>query len=500
MSDPKPLFYRMSEPVQRGAADLVRYFQRAHRRLLHWGGLKLKLILAMVLVVLLSVITLNHFLVGLMEESIRGKAIEVGNMAIGRVADASFNAIVERTYENRINLEEMIKEAQEDRASQLLDISIYALEPAGDHYVFSYFAGFRNAAPALTDDELTSWLHSAESREIRRDSASFSASGKETKAYRFIRPVIFHANGRSHVVGAVVLYYDREAVAGPVRQAGRLSTITTLLILIPAIFLAWWISQRLSRPILQVTDAARRVADNDLDVVLRVKTSDEIGFLAREFNRMVKGLREHRQMQKFVSGSTLDHIRDGRREMALGGSKRLQTFLFSDIRGFTSMSENREPAEVVEVVNSYLELQAQIIRRHGGDIDKFIGDEVMSVFEGDDAPLRALRAAMDIQQAIIFMNHDRAVREQVTLNTGIGINQGEVVAGNMGSADRMDFTSVGAPVNLAARLCSHAKGGEILMPAALYKESGANIGAVPADPLHIKGFSQPVEVVALTCA
>merc|ERR1712000_163505 len=112
--------------------------------------------------------------------------------------------------------------------------------------------------------------------------------------------------------------------AGPVRQAGRLSTITTLLILIPAIFLAWWISQRLSRPILQVTDAARRVADNDLDVVLRVKTSDEIGFLAREFNRMVKGLREHRQMQKFVSGSTLDHIRDGRREMALGGSKRLQ--------------------------------------------------------------------------------------------------------------------------------------------------------------------------------
>ena len=506
MAEVKPLLLRLSRRIAGICASVIRIFSRWRRRLLRWGGLKLKLISAITVVVLLSVITLNHFLVDLMEKSIREKAFEVGDMAIGRVADASFNAIVERTYENRVNLQEMLREASNDRSSHILDISIYALDKQDGDYVFSYFAGFKHSAEGLEDDDLKDWLLGSQSKDTQRLPATFQYRSDDAEepvtkdAYRFVRPVIFTANNRSHVVGAVVLYYDSEAIAGPVRQAGNISTLTTLLILFPAIALAWWLSQRLSQPILKVSDAARRVADKDLDVSLNIRTADQIEFLAREFNRMVTGLREHEHMQKFVSGSTLDQIRRQSAGMSLGGSKRLQTILFSDIRGFTAMSEHREPLEVIEVVNFYLNLQTEIIRRHGGDIDKFIGDEIMSVFEGEDAVLRALQAAIEIQQAIAGHNQSRADDGRITLRTGIGINQGEVVAGNMGSADRMDFTSVGATVNLAARLCSHAQGGEILVPESVYLTAGEDFGAVPAEALTIKGFTQPVPVVALTCA
>jgi len=489
----------------RWAKALPDKLSQLRRRLWRWGGLKLKLILAISLAVVLSVMTLNHFLVGLMEESITEKAFEVGRMAAGRLADASFNAIVERTYENRVNLVEMLKEAKEDHDSHLLDISIYALDRRGDDYVFTYFAGFENKTGVMADEELSRWLLNSQNKDTLREAVDFrQAHGQKlnhSAAYRFARSVIFKANNRNHVVGAVVLYYDREAITGPVRKAGNISTLTTLLILLPAIALAWWLSQRLSQPILQVSEAAKKVANNDLDVSLDIHSSDEIGFLAKEFNNMVKGLRENLRMQKFVSGSTLNLIRNETANMSLGGSKRVQTILFSDIRGFTAMSEKREPDEVVEVINFYLNLQTQIIRRHGGDIDKFIGDEIMSVFDsGDGKGLHnAVAAAMEIQRVMSQENECRAEQGMITVAVGIGINRGEVVAGNMGSADRMDFTSVGAPVNLASRLCSHAPGGEILLPKELYEEAGDDLGAVTGEPLIIKGFSAPVQVVALKC-
>lgn len=483
--------------MKRRVDVLAGTFYLRRRQVFQWGGLKLKLIAAITLVVLLSVITLNHYLTDLMEQTITEKAFEAGNMAIGRVADASFNAIVERTYENRVNLAEMVREAREDEVSNLLDISIYALELHNSDYVFSYVTGFEDKKGPLSDPGLIRWLLDSNRKDTRRETAVFQGADGGREAYRFTRPVIFKAGSSNHVVGAVVLYYDREAVTGPVRKAWNISTLATLLILLPATALAWWLSRRLSRPILQVTDAARKVADNDLDIRLDIRTADEIEFLADEFNRMVKGLREHQRMQKFVSGPTMNLIRNEAANMALGGSKRVQTFLFSDIRGFTAMSEKRKPDEVVEVINFYLNLQAQIIRRHGGDIDKFIGDEIMSTFEGDDALLRAIQAGVDIQQMIAAGNKERLLHGQITVNVGIGINRGEVVVGNMGSADHMDFTSVGAPVNLAARLCSHAREGEILLPGVLYETAGADFGAVPAEAISMKGISAPVGVVSL---
>lgn len=468
-----------------------------YRFLLRQGGLKLKIISGMVLVVFFAVGLLSHFLAGLLERSLTEKAYEVGQMAVARIADASFNAIVERTYANRVNLLEMLKETKEAQMEGFLDISIYVYERKEEQPSFNYFAGFMEQRDALQDANLVSQILASQDRQVLRDSVAYNENGQAAQAIRFVRPVVFNVGEQKHVVGAVVLHYDQAAILGPVRHAAQISSLITMGILALSIVLAWWFSLRLTRPILRVSQAAKQVAEGDLDTKLDITTNDEIEDLSDEFNKMVKGLREHQRMSKFVSGSAMSQIQDDSAQMILGGRYRTQTLLFSDIRGFTALSEHRAPEEVVAIINHYLDLQTIIIREHGGDIDKFVGDEIMATFEGEDDLQRALEAGVAIQQAIAQENIVRAKAQQVTVNVGVGINRGEVIVGNMGSHDRMDFTSIGTSVNLAARLCSEAAPGEVLIQQSMFAESASELSVKSERSIKVKGFSQPLTVVSI---
>lgn len=471
----------------------LNHYQHALRQ----GGLKLKIIGGMVLVIVFAVGLLSHFLSGLLERSLTDKAYEVGQMAVARIADASFNAIVERTYANRVNLLEMLKETKEAQMEGFLDISIYVYEREEKQPVFNYFAGFSEQREALQDVNLVSQVLASQDRQVLRDSVMYNEGERTLQSIRFVRPVVFSVGEQKHVVGVVVLHYDQAAILDTVRQAAQISSFITLGILVLSIVLAWWFSLRLTRPILRVSQAAKHVAEGDLNTKLEINTNDEIEDLADEFNKMVKGLREHQRMSKFVSGSAMSQIQDDSAQMTLGGRYRTQTLLFSDIRGFTALSEHRAPEEVVTIINHYLDLQTSIIRQHGGDIDKFVGDEIMATFEGEGDLLRALEAGAVIQQAIEQENILREANQQVTVNVGIGINRGEVIVGNMGSHDRMDFTSIGAPVNLAARLCSEAAPGEVLVQQSLFAESDSALTIDAKRSITVKGFSQPLTVVSI---
>ena len=146
-------------------------------------------------------------------------------------------------------------------------------------------------------------------------------------------------------------------------------------------------------PLLYLTEGVSRVRDGDLDVTLDVMTHDEIGVLTQEFNKMIEHLREKLQMQKFVSKSTISMIKEKTRlgDIGLGGARENLAFLFSDVRGFTAMSEKLDPEEVVSILNEYLDLQAEVIKKHDGDIDKFVGDEVMAVFGGPQRQITQYR-------------------------------------------------------------------------------------------------------------
>ena len=148
------------------------------------------------------------------------------------------------------------------------------------------------------------------------------------------------------------------------------------------------------------------------------------------------------------------------------GSKVEATVLFADIRGFTTIAENKDPQAVLDLLNDYLTRVTDAVIKHGGHLNKFAGDEAMAVF---GAPLSdsthaeaAVKAALEIQKSIAEVNSKRE-KDHLHLGVGIGINSGEVVAGNLGSSKRMEYTVIGDNVNVAARLTSIAKGGEILI-------------------------------------
>ena len=465
------------------------------------GGLKLKLIGFIVVIILFTVTVLSTFIIQLMKSSIETKAFEVATTSIERIADFSTHALLERSYENRVTLNEMINEIRLSNIEGLLDISIYERQKTNSASAFKYLAGFGHydEGTLLDDVKLIGSLNDTMEKKVTYDTHTILTKEGEIDAYRFVKPILYTFQDRTILLGVAILDYDKEAITGIIKRVISIALMITAAIVLGVIVIVYFAGLRFTRPILTIADAATDVSQGKLDINLQVTTNDEIEELAERFNRMVTGLREREKMQKFVSGSTMNMIQeDTSRQLILGGEYRTLTFLFSDIRGFTAMSETMKPDEVVEVINFYLNLQSEIIKAHGGDIDKFVGDEIMASFTGDDAVDRAIQSAIAIQERIDAENTKREKAGTTVCNVGIGINKGEVVVGNIGSNDRMDFTSIGSVVNLAARLCSSAAAGEILIEQSTRDMAGGEYATRPTEPITVKGISQPVAISSIT--
>jgi class 3 adenylate cyclase len=254
------------------------------------------------------------------------------------------------------------------------------------------------------------------------------------------------------------------------------------------------LARSITAPIAKLAEGTREVAAGNFDFKMNVSRRDEIGDLAESFNQMTQGLRERADMQKFVSQSTVEMIQ-GRTQQTSAGERRVMTMLFSDIRGFTTFSERRSPEEVVSMLNRCLSLQADLVRKFGGDVDKYVGDAVFAHFAGPDMVLNAIRCGVEIHRALDAMNASSA---EEPLTVGIGIVTGEAILGSIGSADRLDYTAIGSNVNLSARLCERAKAKEILMSESAWREVRDLVAAEPVEPLDIKGFSEPIAAWRMT--
>ena len=246
------------------------------------------------------------------------------------------------------------------------------------------------------------------------------------------------------------------------------------------------------RPLDIIGGVADKIGSGDLSAHAQVKSQDEIGVLAQRINAMIKGLQERLHLTKFVSDEAVSAVKQADLGgLNLGGKRREVTIMETDIRGFTSISEKLEPEEVVNLLNKYLDIQTEVIQNHGGDIDKFIGDAVLAVFEGDEMGDNAVDCAIDIQLEINKLN------QKLGGNTmfGIGINSGPVVMGPIGSKDRMDYTVIGDNVNLAARLCDAAGAGEIIISENTKKNlTQDKIKLKEKDPFKVKGKEKPVTI------
>jgi len=265
------------------------------------------------------------------------------------------------------------------------------------------------------------------------------------------------------------------------------------------IFLVWgvlrlFMNSVVVRPVKLIEGIALRVGEGDFSAQADVSSRDEIGNLARRINEMTQGLRERLHLQKFVSRQTVDAVRNADLQgVRLGGMRKVATVFFSDIRGFTAFSEKSEPEKVIAMLNHCLSSQSAVVKKYGGDIDKYVGDELVAVFEGAKMVENALRAALEIQE---ITANDTMFAGNDQIAVGIGINTGEMVMGAMGSEERMDYTVIGDNVNLGARLCSAAKGGQVLMSelSLKYLEVPQEFKLVGLDAVKVKGKEKPVKI------
>lgn len=194
---------------------------------------------------------------------------------------------------------------------------------------------------------------------------------------------------------------------------------------------------------------------------------------------------------KFVSHGTVSAIKNADEGMSRGGERKRVSVLFSDIRGYTEFAERVSPEVVIEALNQYFEAQTAIVETHNGDVDKFIGDALVAVFEGDDMERRAITCAVQIIDAIAELLERFP---KYNLHVGIGVASGEVVMGAMGAKSRMDYTVLGWTVNLSARLCSMAAPDQVLIDAATH-QAGQHMSGIRIETLEaiaLKGYSDPV--------
>jgi class 3 adenylate cyclase len=211
---------------------------------------------------------------------------------------------------------------------------------------------------------------------------------------------------------------------------------------------------------------------------------------------MAEGLKQkalYRELLGKVSDeSVAQALVSGTLDLELGGELKEVTVLFCDIRGFTTMTEHMPPTDVIEMLNEHMTAMTEVVRSYYGVVDKFVGDEIMAVFGalksyGDDSR-RAAECALGMIQKRIELNQKRGVK----INIGIGVATGEAVAGCMGSNDRLNYTVLGARVNLASRLCSAAGLMEVVIDDKTFESVREDANAKLLQDLKLKGFANSV--------
>jgi class 3 adenylate cyclase len=207
----------------------------------------------------------------------------------------------------------------------------------------------------------------------------------------------------------------------------------------------------------------------------------------------------HNMFRRYVSPAVVDRLPADPKDLELGGHRQEVSILFADIRGFTGFSEHLAPEALVDVLNQYLSIAATAILMYEGTLDKFMGDAVMGIFNAPlhqaDHALRAVRAAAAMQRAINDYHHN--IGQKRALQFGIGLHVGEVVVGNIGMSDRMDYTAIGDAVNLAKRIQENAPGGKVMLSEDIYHMVAEEIEANFFEEVQVRGRQKPVKLYEL---
>ena len=325
-----------------------------------------------------------------------------------------------------------------------------------------------------------------------------AAGTARRKVISFVQPVTF----QNVTVGYAMVTFSQAGMEQSLRQSIHAIIGATILIILLGIAMAFALGKRIYEPIDQLVDASRAIGNGEYKFRFKERRNDELGQLMSAFNDMAEGMLEKSQvmdaLSRYVSPGVAKEILANLNEVELSGKRIDGTVIFADIAGFTQIAEEIGPEEIVSILNKYFSLITRACELNHGMVDKYLGDGIMLVFGApqpdENHRFHAISCALLMQRLV---DHENAQREQhglFPIKFKIGINSGLMLAGNMGSRERMEYTVVGDAVNLASRLCSISNSGQIVISKDLYQHPNVEERVIAGEyqSIHLRGIREPV--------
>jgi adenylate cyclase len=450
-------------------------------------GIQRKLLLTFVPLILVIIFVLAFFLLRDFSGTIKTAVNANGQSLAERVANG-----VKSNPGDSIYLEDLFAGEAKKNASAAAQASPYRFNTLSFYHA-EKMGGF--LVTASTNQKLLK-TQSAGRPAFTETSSQYNPV---SESFEFLAPVTLS----NRFIGYVMVDYAREVIYEPYFRTQVKVFVIAALFMYASVFLIYLLGRNIVFPILFLRMSVSSIAEKLLSMTKgklrfssellqyndRVRTHDEIKQLSGEMNHMTTVIRG---IIPYISQSTL---KAAERDTPTTEMKDL-TFLFTDIRGFTTLCEGMAPDKVVELLNHYLDLQASLIAANEGDVDKYVGDEMMAEFDGPRKEINACKAGLAIRRAMAEEAKKAADSKGTVISIGIGINTGQVVHGSVGAKDRMDFTSIGDTVNLAARLEGANKqyGTGSLITEAVYEKVESEYLCREVDLMTVKGKNLPVRI------
>lgn len=305
----------------------------------------------------------------------------------------------------------------------------------------------------------------------------------------------------------IVSYVEEEVVFSPVRKLQERNLLILAIILLSALFIAYYFAKTLSVPLLTLLRAMKEVEQGHYDLEIKAAFKDEVGSLTNSFLDMTQGLKERAMAKdalgRFVNKQIAEQAMQGK--IKLGGEKKYAAVSFIDMRNFTSMAEKMRAEDVVSFLNEYLSSIVKCVIESGGTVDKYIGDAVMSHWgalgEIENETEAAILAALNVRKTIQLFNQNLTSQGQrnPVVRVGCGIHSGEVISGQIGSDERLEYTIIGDTVNVASRLEALNKplGTDILISHESHMRVQGRFKVEIMPPIRVKGKSKPQIIYAV---
>ena len=331
----------------------------------------------------------------------------------------------------------------------------------------------------------------------------WGAENSEKEYISFMLPVLFE----NLTTGYVLLSFDYTLL-----NEAKVDTVNTVIFAVVimvavAVGVSFYMGRRLTRPIYQLLNASKAYAAGKFDYRINDRRNDELGVLMTSLNSMGEGLLRKQQVEQVFSRYVSPQVAnqaikelDEMESVQLGGKHVTASVLFADIVSFTNMSEEMNPADVSRLLNEYFSYIAHAVHFCNGHIDKYMGDCAMIVFgvpeEREDHAFLAVACSWMILALVKLINEERRNQTRRTVDFRIGVNGGQMLAGNMGSAERMEYTVVGDAVNMASRLSHAGEPGEIIITEEMYRQFDLepHTQSTVHGTLRVRGKKNPVDL------